>query len=106
MELFPLTMEGKGYIPKWKSTPFPTRSKSSEEFLRASFTKQLEENEEKPTFKITILKHFEKALERQIAEAVNIEMNKADIIMNSRNEWNGSKIPRIIRDQRNKMLFM
>ena len=36
LELFPLTVEGKGYIPLWRS-PFPIESKSSEEFLRASF---------------------------------------------------------------------
>ena len=36
LELFPLTMEGKRYIPSWRSTS-TIESKTSEEFLKASF---------------------------------------------------------------------
>ena len=35
-------------------------------------------------------------MSRQIHEGVEIENNGADIIMNSKSEWNNSKIPRII----------
>ena len=37
------------------------------------------EEDEKPQFKMTIMKSYKKAIERQIAEAVNIEMTEADI---------------------------
>ena len=57
---------------------------------------------EKPQFKMTIMKNYKKAIERQIAEAVNIEMTEADIIMNSRSEWNGSRLPRVIIGVGNK----
>ena len=60
------------------------------------------EEDEKPQFKMTIMKSYKKAIERQIAEAVNIEMTEADIIMNSRSEWNGSRLPRVIIGVGNK----
>ena len=36
------------------------------------------------------------ALRRQITEAVNLAFTEADYIMNSKSEWNGSKIPRVM----------
>ena len=35
-------------------------------------------------------------LSRQIHEGVAIETNKADIVMNSKSEWNQARLPRII----------
>ena len=34
-------------------------------------------------------------LQRQIKEALSIEGSMADIILNKKSEWNGSKIPRL-----------
>ena len=41
-------------------------------------------------------KSFRKPLSRQIREGVELEMSKASIVMNSKAEWNHSKIPRIV----------
>ena len=38
-------------------------------------------------FKLKILKTFKKPVERQITEAVLINNNKADIVMNRKEEW-------------------
>ena len=45
---------------------------------------------------------FKKPLERQVREGVELEMCTADIVMNSKAEWNGSRIPRIIIEEREK----
>ena len=39
---------------------------------------------------------FRKPLARQIREGVELEMSQATIVMNSKSEWNNSRIPRII----------
>ena len=36
------------------------------------------------------------AMECQIAESVRIETEKVDILLNSKDEWNASKIPRVV----------
>ena len=43
-------------------------------------------------------------MSRQIEEEVEILNSKADVIMNAKGEWNGSKLPRIIieRGERHK----
>ena len=48
------------------------------------------------TFEMKLEKTFKKPLERQIREGVELEMCTADIVMNSKAEWNGSRIPQII----------
>ena len=35
-------------------------------------------------------------LNRQFHEGVELECNTADIVMNSKTEWNNSKMPRIV----------
>ena len=35
-------------------------------------------------------------LERQVHEGVQLELHKADIIMNSKSEWNHARLPRIV----------
>ena len=39
---------------------------------------------------------FTKPLARQIREGVELEMSKAHNILNSKSEWNNSRIPRMI----------
>ena len=46
--------------------------------------------------KITMIEGHRNPLERQIHEGVQLEIHKADLLMNSKSEWNGSKIPRIV----------
>ena len=43
-----------------------------------------------------VLRGHKTPLTRQVQESVEINNSKASIIMNSKNEWNGSKLPRII----------
>ena len=47
-------------------------------------------------FKMTVIEGHKRPLNRQIHEGVELEMNAASIILNSKAEWNHSKIPRII----------
>ena len=47
-------------------------------------------------FKMRVLRSHRTPMSRQIQEAVEIENSKADILMNSKGEWNGSRIPRIV----------
>ena len=51
-----------------------------------------------------ILKSFRKPLERMIAESVEIEKGSADVVMNSKGEWGGSRIPRITIEVGEKVL--
>ena len=50
----------------------------------------------KVKFGMKVLRSHRSPLTRQIQESVEIEYSKADIIMNSKGEWNGSRIPRIV----------
>ena len=43
-----------------------------------------------------VLSKHKTAMERQNAELVRIETEKVDILLNSKDEWNGSKIPRVV----------
>ena len=43
-----------------------------------------------------VIEGHKSPLNRQIHEGVELEMNAASIILNSKAEWNHSKIPRII----------
>ena len=47
-------------------------------------------------------KTFRKPLERQVREGVELEMCTADIVMNSKAEWNGSRITQIVIEEREK----
>ena len=51
---------------------------------------------ERGDMKMIIVESHRSALNRQIHEGVELEMNKADIILNSKSEWNNSGIPRIV----------
>ena len=46
-------------------------------------------------FKMTMVKKHQTALQRQIREALAIEGSGADVILNKKCEWNGSRIPRL-----------
>ena len=54
------------------------------------------EDEEEPEFRMTVLKSHRRALQRQISEAVQIQLCKSKYIMNSKSEWNGTRLPRVI----------
>ena len=51
---------------------------------------------EKVKFGMKVLRSHRSPLTRQIQESIEIEHSKADIVMNSKGEWNGSRIPRIV----------
>ena len=46
-------------------------------------------------FKMKLVMKHQTALQRQIREALDIEGSGAEIVLNKKNEWNGSRIPRI-----------
>ena len=50
----------------------------------------------KTQFDMKILRSHRTPLTRQIHEGVEIDNSKARILMNSKGEWNGSRIPRIV----------
>ena len=43
-----------------------------------------------------VLSKHQTAMERQITKLVRIETEKVDILLNSKDEWNGSKILRVV----------
>ena len=43
-----------------------------------------------------VLSKHKTAMERQITKLVRIETEKVDILLNSKDEWNGSKILRVV----------
>ena len=47
-------------------------------------------------FSMKVLRSHRSPLTRQIQESVEISNSQASVIMNSKGEWNGSKIPRIV----------
>ena len=57
---------------------------------------EIEHSGEKVGFRMKIVKGHRSPLTRQIHEAVEIQYSKADIVMNSKGEWNGAKIPRVV----------
>ena len=50
---------------------------------------------ERGDFRMEVMEKHRSALTRQVQEGVELEMNMADLIMNSKSEWNYSRIPRI-----------
>ena len=57
---------------------------------------------QEPKFSMAVKRKFLKALQRQVAEAVAIGNSGADIILNSKSEWNSQPIPRVITETANK----
>ena len=53
-------------------------------------------NGEKVSFKMKIVRSHKTPLTRQIHEAVEINYSSAANVMNSKGEWNGAKIPRVV----------
>ena len=53
------------------------------------------DQETTPMFRMVIVRCFQKAMERQIAQAVMIEMAKPDHLLNSKSEWGFPRIPRL-----------
>ena len=56
------------------------------------------ENKGDEIFSMRVEKSFRKPLTRQIREGVEIEMSQATLL-NSKSEWNNSKIPRIVIEE-------
>ena len=54
-------------------------------------------------FRMKIQKTHRTPLGRQVAEGVEINRCEADIIMNSKGEWNGSRLPRMIIERGEKI---
>ena len=50
----------------------------------------------KEDFIMEIIEKHRSPLTRQIHEGVALEINKADIILNSKSKWNHCRIPRIV----------
>ena len=51
---------------------------------------------EREDLQLRVVEQHRSPLTRQIHEGVELECNKADVVMNSKTEWNHSKIPRIM----------
>ena len=51
---------------------------------------------EENMYEMKMERNFRKPLARQIREGVELEMSGANILMNSKSEWNHSRIPRIV----------
>ena len=73
------------------------------ESLSTSWAKHLLEDHPEATARevqtainFEILKTFEKPLERQVAEAVAIQNCKADLVLNSKAEWEQPAVERLI----------
>ena len=49
----------------------------------------------KVNFRMKVLRGHRSPLTRQVQEGVEIDCSKAGIVMNSKGEWNGSRLPRI-----------
>ena len=56
------------------------------------------ENKGNEIFSMKVERGFRKALARQISEGVAIEMSEGELL-NSKSEWNNSRIPRIIIEE-------
>ena len=50
-------------------------------------------------YNMTVLRQHKKPLGRQIQESTEIETSKSDIILNSKVEYNGSRVPKIILEE-------
>ena len=46
-------------------------------------------------YKISVTEKHKTALQRQLREALNIERSEASVVLNKKNEWNGSRILRL-----------
>ena len=51
---------------------------------------------EKEKLKMEIVESHRSPLNRQVHKGVELDINGADIIMNSKSEWNHCRIPRIV----------
>ena len=47
-------------------------------------------------FKMKVVRGHKTPLTRQIQESVEIQYSTADMVLNSKGEWNGSRIPRVV----------
>ena len=50
----------------------------------------------KVEFRMKVIRSHKSPMTRQVHESIEIEHSKANIIMNSKGEWNGSRIPRVV----------
>ena len=57
-----------------------------------------------PKYEMQVQKKYRMPMGRQIGEGVMIEMSVAEVIMNSKGEWNGSRIPRLVVEVGEKVL--
>ena len=55
----------------------------------------LEHEGEKVEFKMKVVRGHKSPLTRQIQEGVEIECSTDDLVLNSKGEWNGSRLPRL-----------
>ena len=60
-------------------------------------------NGEIQKFEMKLLRCHKSAFERQIHEAVYIQMGHRDITLNSKSEWNGDRIPRIVLEVKDQV---
>ena len=54
-------------------------------------------------FRMVLIRTFRWAMHRQIVQAIEIEMSKPDILLNSKSEWGYPKIPRLRVEVGDKM---
>ena len=69
----------------------------NEEYAIVKHWKNDHQNE-KPNFQFEVVKAFRSSLERQINEAILIELEDNNNLLNSKAEWGSNRIPRLILD--------
>ena len=62
-----------------------------------------QDDDEETEFSMTVIKNYQRPLQRQIGEAVRIRNVECDYLLNSKNEWNGQKLPRIVIEVKDKV---
>ena len=56
------------------------------------------QQQEQPEYSFEVLRSFRSSLERQIFEAITIDEASPDVRLNSKAEWGGNRIPRLVID--------
>ena len=81
---------GKNHLDGW-------RRKEEDNPLTKHWASFHQEDPQEPEFTMKLKKKYIKPLPRQVAEAVAITLSEADLILNSKSEWNSQKVPRVTR---------
>ena len=82
----------EGLEKEWESAPLWRHSKTFHEGSK-----------EISWYQMKVIRSHRTPLVRQVDEGVEIAMCEATIVMNSKGEWNGSKLPRMVVERGDKV---